>query len=239
MATSLLTFLYVSTAYNLVNKVPAVDNAGVKRAQRNRTRGPRARRTAEDARARILDAAEKRLSESGPSALRLQEIAADVGVSHPAILHHFGSREGLLEAVVERAVGALERDLIAAFQSTDGGPPNGSEMLARVSDVLITRGHGRVLAWLLLSGYGRAIDTASARTNWKTIVELMHALRLAAGKKPTHDDTAFVVILPALVLLGQSITGRTIFRMAGVEDADVERRFREWLDRVLATYLER
>jgi len=37
----------------------------------------------------------------------LQEIAADVGVSHSTILHHFGSREALVEAVVTRALDGL------------------------------------------------------------------------------------------------------------------------------------
>ncbi|MBV1885644.1 MAG: TetR family transcriptional regulator, partial [Parvibaculaceae bacterium] len=49
----------------------------------------RIRRTAEEARRLILDAAEKRLAEQGPEGIRLQDIAKDIGVSHPAILHHF------------------------------------------------------------------------------------------------------------------------------------------------------
>jgi len=50
----------------------------------------RVRRTKEEAQRVILDAAEERLANGGPEALRLQDIAADVGISHPAILHHFG-----------------------------------------------------------------------------------------------------------------------------------------------------
>ena len=49
----------------------------------------RVRRTKEEAQRVILDAAEERLANGGPEALRLQDIAADVGISHPAILHHF------------------------------------------------------------------------------------------------------------------------------------------------------
>ena len=51
----------------------------------------RVRRTAEAARAAILEAAEKRLAEAGPAGIRLQGVAADVGVSHPTVLHHFCS----------------------------------------------------------------------------------------------------------------------------------------------------
>ena len=56
----------------------------------------RVRRTAEEAKMMILDAAERRLRELGPAGIKLQELAADVGVSHPAILHHFGSRDRLV-----------------------------------------------------------------------------------------------------------------------------------------------
>ena len=64
----------------------------------------RIRRTASEAKSMILDAAEKRLREFGPAGIKLQELAADVGVSHPAILHHFGSRDDLVEAVDRKSV---------------------------------------------------------------------------------------------------------------------------------------
>jgi AcrR family transcriptional regulator len=41
--------------------------------------------------------------------LRLQDIAADVGISHPAVLHHFGSREALVHAVIQRAILSLQK----------------------------------------------------------------------------------------------------------------------------------
>ena len=75
----------------------------------------RVRRSADDARREILDAAEAMLRDLGPAGIRLHQIADDVGVSHPAILHHFGSREGLIEAGVNRAVERLESDLIEAI----------------------------------------------------------------------------------------------------------------------------
>ena len=80
----------------------------------------RRRLSSEDAREAILAATEKRLREVGPDALRLQEIASDVGLSHPTVLHHFGNREALVSAVVARAMLALETDLIACFK--DIGP---------------------------------------------------------------------------------------------------------------------
>src|ERR1700726_2617867 len=90
----------------------------------------RKRRTAEDARAAILDAAERRLVASGPAGIRLQEVAADVGVSHPTVLPHFGSREGLVEAVVARALDSLHARLLEAVR----GSPQGADQLASILD---------------------------------------------------------------------------------------------------------
>jgi len=48
----------------------------------------------------------KAAAEGGLARRSLRELAAEVGTSHRMLIHHFGSREGLLAAVVE----AVERD---------------------------------------------------------------------------------------------------------------------------------
>ena len=79
----------------------------------------RLRRTPEEARRLILDTAQELIARSGPEGLRLQEIAAAAGISHPLILHHFGSREGLVRALVQEAVAELRDKLIATMGSAD------------------------------------------------------------------------------------------------------------------------
>src|SRR5579872_810328 len=83
---------------------------------RSRVAHPR-RRTAAETRGAILEAAERRLLDGGPEAIRLQEIAADAGISHPAILHHFGSREGLVQAMVLRGVARLQAQFLEGWPS--------------------------------------------------------------------------------------------------------------------------
>jgi len=112
----------------------------------------RQRRSAETAQLEILDAAERRLTDEGPAALRLQDVARDVGVSHPAILHHFGSRELLVNAVVDRAMRRLETSLMESFRASGPTPPDGAAMIERVFAMLADGGQARLMAWLLLSG---------------------------------------------------------------------------------------
>ena len=77
----------------------------------------RRRRSAAETRSAILEAAELRFLSGGPEAIRLQEIAADAGISHPAILHHFGSREGLVEAMVSRGIARLQAQFLEGWPS--------------------------------------------------------------------------------------------------------------------------
>ena len=203
---------------------------------------PRLRPEPGRARDAILDAAERRLREAGPGAIRLQDVAAEVGVSHPAVLHHFGSREGLVRAVVGRAIAKLQDDLARALaRQLERGQPDGAAMFERVFEVLFDEGHARLLAWLLLSGED-PFASDEARAGWARIAEVTHAMRLAGTKgrrKPSFDDTRFTIVLSALALFGQAIAGRATFDVAGFDrDATVERSFREWLAALLARHLK-
>jgi TetR/AcrR family transcriptional regulator len=74
-----------------------------------------------DVRARSLVAATRRFAERGFEATSLQQIADDVGVSKPAVLHHFASKDTLREAVLADIVAhwqrVLPRLLLAATAS--------------------------------------------------------------------------------------------------------------------------
>ena len=198
----------------------------------------RKRRSAETAREEILAAAERRLIADGPAALRLQDLAAEVGISHPAILHHFGSREGLVNAVVERAIAKLHADLIAAIAGS-GTRFDGVSLLDRVHDMLATRGHARLLAWLVLSGY-EPLDGADVRAGWKKIIDMTHAARRAAtSTTASREDTAFTVVLSALAVFGQALAGPNTFAAAGLgRTPKVQAQFRAWLSALLGGHLE-
>jgi AcrR family transcriptional regulator len=58
---------------------------------------------AEVTRARLIDAAIERFAADGLGA-SFDAVAADVGVTKGALYHHFGSKEGLVEAVYREAV---------------------------------------------------------------------------------------------------------------------------------------
>jgi AcrR family transcriptional regulator len=67
-----------------------------------------------DARAALLNQCVQFLTGNGFSQLSLRQIAAGAGTSHRMLIYHFGSREGLLAAVVSQ-VEATQRDALGAM----------------------------------------------------------------------------------------------------------------------------
>ncbi|MDH5675194.1 MAG: TetR/AcrR family transcriptional regulator [Myxococcales bacterium] len=183
---------------------------------------PRRRLSAEQARARILEAAARRLAEVGPEGLRLTELATELGVSHPAILHHFGSREGLVAAVVRQAVATLNQELETAFDQR----PGRVAILEMLAEFFAEKGNARLIAWLLLSGrLGTLPGQLGDRPPLRPLIERAHQGRLQAarpaeplGAEPRtidFEDSKFRSQLTALALLGEAVFGDLIRLASG------------------------
>jgi TetR/AcrR family transcriptional regulator, repressor for neighboring sulfatase len=201
-------------------------------------RKSRIRRTAEDARALILDAAEAQLRERGPDGLRLKDLAREVGVSHPAILHHFGSRTGLVQAVIARTTERMQAQIMAAL-ARDFDPVAGATLLDRVFRVLGDRGIARTLAWLCLASETPPADLMA--THVRTLAEAVHRVRCERhpDAEASFEDTLFTVTLAAMAPIGNAIAGEALRASAGQgDDPDAERRFVVWFAALVRRHLE-
>jgi len=186
-----------------------------------RTAAPRRRRfPADEARARILSAAERKLTEVGPEQLRLNELAADLGISHQAILHHFGSREELVSAVLAQAIARINQRLADAM--TGRSALAVGSVLDMVADYYGADGRARLLAWLMLSERAPQVHAkAQAARPLQPLLELVHARRkkAAAGRRVELADSRFLCQLAALALLGEALFGDLV-RVALGDDGD-------------------
>jgi AcrR family transcriptional regulator len=200
---------------------------------RDRT-GSRRRRSAAETRNAILEAAERRLLAGGPEAIRLQEIAADAGISHPAILHHFGSREGLVEAMVIRGITNLQAQFLEGWPSAK--EPDIEGVFERFFEVASHRGIARVLAWLILSGKGNRTMTPNV---FKPAAERMHAGRVRRAqnqgrRSPELEETLFAATFLFILVLGDSLFGPSVRRAVGLgSGANATRRFRRLLSKTV------
>ena len=73
-----------------------------RKAQPRETRCKRARRSPEEARALILEAAERVFATHLPDVVGLKDVAREAGVSHALVTHYFGTYSALVEATLER-----------------------------------------------------------------------------------------------------------------------------------------
>jgi len=199
----------------------------------------RIRRTGEEARRLILDAAEQRLATSGPEGIRLQDIAKDVGISHPAILHHFQSREGLVGALVDRTMRHLRDALLGVIAKGQSGSLDTDAMMDEVFATLSDRGHARLLAWLTLTGRVKATPEGEGRQMLSELTDLVHeaAARSAQEKGrpvPDKEETRFYMLLAAITSFGEAIVGKQMYAAAGLgDDPNAARDFRERLKTLL------
>ena len=72
-----------------------------------------------DLRKAVIDAAVEVISDSGPAAVSLRDLARRIGVSHAAPAHHFGDKEGLFTAVATEGYTRLADALGRVEPATD------------------------------------------------------------------------------------------------------------------------
>ena len=80
------------------------------------------------ARARIRDEALRLFAERGPDAVTMRDIAAAAGVSPALLVRHYGSKDGLVEAVDGHVVQTLEALLAQVTGQGDADDPQPSAM---------------------------------------------------------------------------------------------------------------
>lgn len=80
-------------------------------------------------RARLIRAGERRFARDGVTGARLADVVRDAGQGNDsAVGYHFGSRQGLLRAIVERHVAAMDRRRRL--------PPEGADLRATVAAIV-------------------------------------------------------------------------------------------------------
>jgi AcrR family transcriptional regulator len=185
----------------------------------------RRRRTAEAAKTEILEISERLLVTSGPESVRLEAIAQEMGVSHPTILHHFGSIDGVFVALQQKVSRQIREDLLGLMKPSDS-PEARVRAISKALAEIAKPEKGRLLAWLVASGrdpYPPVEEQGMAKI----------AEELRSDGNP--DDAANaelmnIILLALLAMIGESMVGDHVRARLGppgkVPDRDA---FRAWL----------
>ncbi|MFD4352136.1 TetR/AcrR family transcriptional regulator [Nocardia sp. NPDC058518] len=177
---------------------------------------PRVRRTPEEARRLILDAAERLLAEGGVAAVHVRAVAAGVGMTDAGLGYHFGTRDRLLEALLHHGGTKVGTGLQQVVESCLVQPAD----LGGFVETLATfyrQGYGELAIALHAAGWR---DPGSGMLN--PVVEALHALRPGNGAGIPVDDTRLAVAALHHAVATESAYGSVFRRSAGLTGPDSE-----------------
>uniref|UniRef100_A0AAU2UXQ4 TetR/AcrR family transcriptional regulator n=1 Tax=Streptomyces sp. NBC_00003 TaxID=2903608 RepID=A0AAU2UXQ4_9ACTN len=194
----------------------------------------RVRRTPDEAKRLILEAAGRLLATGGPAAVQVRAVAAEVGVSDAAVNHHFGTREQLLSALLRFGGTKLKSQLHAALGKLTDGPADPAE-LVRVLAALYADGYAELAMALHQSGWR---DAGSGMLD--EIVDRLHtqarANCAATGRTPPTRETIQLTV----AALHQAVATEPLFggefrRSVGLDAAAGDRVLDWWTETLRAT----
>ena len=163
----------------------------------------RRRRSPDEARREAVEAARALLLSGGPNAVTLSAVAAEIGVTHANLIHHFGSAAGLQSALMGSMVADLNQALDTAVTRlrTDEGAP--LELVNAVFDAFAEGGAGRLAAWIALSGDLSHLEPvrAAVRDLVKAIAEKM------GDDGEARERIGSAVLFIALSAFGEALIG--------------------------------
>ena len=165
---------------------------------------PRRRLTPEASRDAALEAARALLLEDGPQAVTLKAVAGRVGRTHANLLHHFGSADGLQQALIERMAAAIVATIRDAVRRSRAERDPG-ELVDVVFDAFGAGGAGALASWMILTGNRDALDPVLT-----AIHDLVEELARDEERPdaPIRDETLQLV----LAALGDALLGAAMAR---------------------------
>ena len=166
--------------------------------------------------------------------VRVQTLARSLGITDAAIYHHFGNRDGLLEALLRFGGRRLRREIQRVTSNWDGSASDLEDLLAEVLEVLETRGYARLALWLWMSGrenQGRGIlddfvEVASIARRDKAKAEGL--------SPPSEEETRRRAALFAITIFGEPILGEASRRSVSLSTGKAATaEYRKWLTHTL------
>lgn len=180
----------------------------------------RIRRSKEESRALILDAAETILRAHGPEAVNVRAVAAAVGLTDAAVNYHFGTRAELMEALIRHGGRKLKAALSRALAQWADKGASVDALIDVLCDCYADGGLADLAVRLHMSGWrdrgGGLLDEA---------VEALHAARVSEARVQNRPPPRLADTQNAVAFLHQAVALDPLFgtpfrRSAGLGRAE-------------------
>lgn len=168
-----------------------------------------------DRRERILVVAERLFAERGYEHVSVRDIAAAARVTHPLIYYHWGSKRGLLAAVLER-----NRERVSSLVAGQTGPRE--TILAIIASYL---NEGRLYLLILARSFLGGMPVADWPGGYPGLEAAIRVLRASgpADDPRWEEEVRGVVSLLTAMLCGWVLMGEEILDAADVRSPQRER----------------
>lgn len=152
----------------------------------------------------ILRAAMNRFGAGGYDGTRLEDVAADAGVTKPILYRHFGSKKGLYLAVLER-----HREELPGFLEELPREPSLAELVRSILDGWLAYAYENRQRWRMLfrdQGGDEDIRRARAEVHARALEVLARFLRTHPGFAIPEDQ-----VVPTAELLSQGLAALVLW----------------------------
>lgn len=191
---------------------------------------PRIRRTPEQARTVILQAATMRLEKYGIRGLNIKDVAKDTGINHGTLLHHFGSADGMRAALLTNLSEQLIDDMAKILNS--GVEPN--QLIVELFRLMSHSGQIKLLAWRALEEF--ETDEVVGIGSERSVGLLREIVEGVADKLQTGDAELArnLIFLAVSSAIGWGICGAN-FKSALGMNANEQDEFPMWVGSQLSS----
>ena len=197
----------------------------------------RKRRTPEEARRLIVDAARSILLRDGPGRVRLKEVAKAAGISHGLITHYFGTIEGLVEETFAGFVHEMRLQWVQKLTQDDMSLRKGIEgFFESLSHPL----YGRLVAWGLLTGRFERDDSPVMKDRGiELAVDAVQERVQQRGGNVTREDLEYMFLFVMTSAIGYRLGRVMMWKGLGREpSAERDEEFRRRLTKMIQAYLD-
>jgi AcrR family transcriptional regulator len=172
----------------------------------------RQRRQPKEVRSAAIEAARKLLAAQGPNAITLKAVAAELGMTHTNLIHHFGSAGELQSELMREMVSELTTSIETAMAQSGAGAENRRHFVDLVFDAFDKRGAGKLAAWIVMSGNAKQLMPVSQVVReYADYVE--HTMGPDSGDASLHQRVTSAILLVTLAAVGDAIIGDLLRKM--------------------------
>jgi TetR/AcrR family transcriptional regulator len=195
-----------------------------------------------DVRGQVLAAATRLFAARGFDGTALQDVADEVGVTKPAVLHHFPSKEALRAAVLDGIVSHWNATLPRLLEAATASEDRFDAVFGELWRFFASDPHRARLVLreaLDRPGEMKRLLRGPVRPWLDAIVGYIRAGQEAGRHWPTADAEAYVIHVVLLVVTAAASTSvvTPLLEDGGTSKADASRRYARELTRIAKTAL--